>query len=100
MTSRFARRDVAQPARSLRRQQLLAVRQPDPALPARYTVPAPSNAVATAIAFVPRQLGKPCQCGAARPDETTSPAGIHRLHDLACLARTGMTEHQAARRRR
>jgi len=35
---------------------------------ARYTVPAPSGAAATAIAFALRQLGKPYQWGAAGPD--------------------------------
>jgi hypothetical protein len=68
MTSWFARRDVPQPAGSLRQQLLRAVLQPDLVLAARYTVPAPATAVATAITFAPRHLGKPCQCGAARPD--------------------------------
>ena len=35
---------------------------------ARYTVPAPSAAAATAIAFALRQVGKPYQWGAAGPD--------------------------------
>ena len=35
---------------------------------ARYTVPAPSSAAATAIAFALRQLGKPYQWGAAGPN--------------------------------
>jgi cell wall-associated NlpC family hydrolase len=35
---------------------------------ARYTVPAPSHAAATAIAFAVRQVGKPYQWGAAGPN--------------------------------
>jgi cell wall-associated NlpC family hydrolase len=35
---------------------------------ARYTVPAPASAAATAIAFALRQVGKPYQWGAAGPD--------------------------------
>ena len=35
---------------------------------ARYTVPAPSTAAATAIAFALRQVGKPYQWGATGPD--------------------------------
>ena len=35
---------------------------------ARYTVPAPSGAAATAIAFAVRQVGKPYQWGAAGPN--------------------------------
>ncbi len=35
---------------------------------ARYTVPAPSQVAATAIAFAVRQLGKPYQWGADGPD--------------------------------
>jgi len=35
---------------------------------ARYTVPAPSSAAATAIAFALRQVGKPYQWGATGPD--------------------------------
>lgn len=35
---------------------------------ARYTVPAPADAAAAAIAFALRQVGKPCQWGAAGPD--------------------------------
>jgi cell wall-associated NlpC family hydrolase len=35
---------------------------------ARYTIPAPSGAAATALAFALRQIGKPYQWGAAGPD--------------------------------
>ena len=35
---------------------------------ARYTIPAPSSAAATAIAFAVRQVGKPYQWGATGPD--------------------------------
>ena len=35
---------------------------------ARYTIPVPSGAAATAIAFALRQIGKPYQWGAAGPD--------------------------------
>src|SRR5689334_8960582 len=63
------RRDVPQPAGSSLRPQLhLAVRQPDLVPGGSLHRPAPANAVATAIAFPPRQVGKPYLCGAARPD--------------------------------
>ena len=59
---------------------------------ARYTVPAPSGAAATAIAFALRQVGKPYQWGAAGPNAydcsglvyaAYAAAGIqHRPHHL------------------
>ena len=35
---------------------------------ARYTIPVPSGAAATALAFALRQIGKPYQWGATAPD--------------------------------
>jgi cell wall-associated NlpC family hydrolase len=53
---------------------------------ARYTVPAPSTAAATAIAFALRQVGKPYQWGAAGPDAYDCSGLVYAAYAAARVA--------------
>jgi cell wall-associated NlpC family hydrolase len=57
---------------------------------ARYTIPVPSGAPATALAFALRQIGKPYQWGATSPDAYAA-AGIHVAPSPSAGAKTGPT---------
>jgi cell wall-associated NlpC family hydrolase len=56
----------------------------------RYTIPVPSGAAATALAFALRQIGKPYQWGATAPDAYAA-AGIHFAPSPSAGAKTGPT---------
>ena len=56
----------------------------------RYTIPVPSGAAATALAFALRQIGKPYQWGATSPDAYAA-AGIHFAPSPSAGAKTGPT---------